>query len=103
MKTEKTILVKFCGSAVLFLAGAYFLPMWTAWGICDNTAAEGICRRGLLIGIFTAAYVAAFWGQAWLNARLAGAEERRSYQRLALFLWLYLALCGTGLAVKILV
>lgn len=32
MKTEKTILVKFCGSAVLFLAGAYFLPMWTAWG-----------------------------------------------------------------------
>ena len=97
MKTEKTILVKFCGSAVLFLAGAYFLPMWTAWGIC------GICRRGLLIGIFTAAYVAAFWGQAWLNARLAGAEERRSYQRLALFLWLYLALCGTGLAVKILV
>ncbi len=103
MKTEKTILVKFCGSAVLFLAGAYFLPMWTAWGICDNAAAEGICRRRFLIGIFTAAYVAAFWGQAWLNARLAKAEERRSYQRLALFLWLYLALCGTGLAVKILV
>lgn len=42
-------------------------------------------------------------GQAWLNARLAKAEERRSYQRLVLFLWLYLALCGTGLAVKILV
>ena len=56
-----------------------------------------------MIGIFTAAYVAAFLGQAWLNARLARAEERRSYQRLALFLWLYLALCGTGLAVKILV
>lgn len=50
-----------------------------------------------------AAYVAAFWGQAWLNARLAKAEERRSYQRLVLFLWLCLALCGTGLAVKILV
>lgn len=43
MKTEKTILVKFCGSAVLFLAGAYFLPMWTAWGICDNTAGDGVC------------------------------------------------------------
>ena len=60
MKTEKTILVKFCGSAVLFLAGAYFLPMWTAWGICDTTAGDGVCRQGLLIGIFTAAYVAAF-------------------------------------------
>ena len=47
MKTEKTILVKFCGSAVLFLAGAYFLPMWTAWGICDNTAGDGVCRTGL--------------------------------------------------------
>ena len=42
-ETEKTILVKFCGSAVLFLAGAYFLPMWTAWGICDNTAGDGVC------------------------------------------------------------
>ena len=92
MKTEKTILVKFCGSAAI--KNPYrFRP----------SAGDGICRRGLLIGIFTAAYVAAFWGQAWLNARLAGAEERRSYQRLALFLWLYLALCGTGLAVKILV
>ena len=103
MKTEKTILVKFCGSAVQFLAGSFFLPMLTAGGICDNTAGDGVCRQGLLIGIFTAAYVAAFLGQAWLNARLARAEERRSYQRLALFLWLYLALCGTGLAVKILV
>ena len=64
---------------------------------------DGVCRRGLLTGIFTAAYVAAFLGQAWLNARLARAEERRSYQRLALFLWLYVALCGPGLAVKILV
>lgn len=46
MKTEKTILVKFCGSAVLFLAGAYFLPMWTAWGICDNTAGTASADRG---------------------------------------------------------
>lgn len=83
--------------------GSVFSADVDGMGICDNTAGDGVCRQGLLTGIFTAAYVAAFWGQAWLNARLAGAEERRSYQRLALFLWLYLALCGTGLAVKILV
>lgn len=103
MKTEKANLPEFCGGVVLFLAGAYFLPKWTAWGICDSAEGNGVCRRGLLTGIFTAAYVAAFLGQAWLNARLARAEERRGYQRAALFLWLYLALCGTGLTVKMLV
>lgn len=46
MKTEKTILVKFCGSAVLFLAGAYFLPMWTAWGYATIRRGTASADRG---------------------------------------------------------
>lgn len=83
--------------------GSVFSADVDGMGDMRQYGGDGVCRQGLLTGIFTAAYVAAFLGQAWLNARLARAEERRSYQRLALFLWLYLALCGTGLAVKILV
>ena len=60
MKTEKTILVKFCGSAVLFLAGAYFLLFVSALGLFDYPACDGVCSHVLLTGIFTAAYVAAF-------------------------------------------
>ena len=53
--------------------------------------------------VFTAAYVAAFWDRLGLTCGWQGRKSDAAISGWRCFLWLYLALCGTGLAVKILV